>query len=238
MTQERSPDNPDYCASHHAAGPLSRRRALLAGAGLALGVPALAALAACSKTAAPSAHTLAKSATVLCLGDSLTFGYSAGAGGSYPEQLEQLTGYVCQNAGVNGNTAQDALARLPGLLQNNQPGLVLVSVGGNDFLRRMPLAETRTALAATLRQAAASAQVVLLAQPQPVLLAAATGSLQDHPLYAELAKETGVALFAGGWSKVLSRPEWRSDEIHANNEGYRVFANDLAVWLREKKFLA
>ena len=238
MTQPRRPDGLDPSATHHTANPPSRRQALLAGASLTLGFPALAALAACSKTAAPSAQTLAKSSTVLCLGDSLTFGYGAGAGGSYPEQLEQLTGYVCQNAGVNGNTAQDALARLPGLLQNNQPGLVLVSVGGNDFLRRLPLAETRAALTAILRQAAASAQVVLLAQPQPVLLAAATGALKDHPVYAELANETGAALYAGGWSKVLSRPEWRSDEIHANSQGYRVFANDLAVWLREKKFLA
>lgn len=238
MTQQRSPDDPDHSTRNRTAGTSSRRQALLAAASLTLGIPALAALAACSKTAATSAQTLAKSATVLCLGDSLTFGYGAGAGGSYPEQLEQLTGYVCQNAGVNGNTAQDALARLPGLLQNNQPGLVLVSVGGNDFLRRMPLTETRAALTAILRQAAASAQVVLLAQPQPVLLAAATGSLKDHPVYAELANDTGVALYAGGWSKVLSRPEWRSDEIHANSEGYRVFANDLADWLREKKFLA
>lgn len=194
--------------------------------------------AGCSKSAKPKGTTLPKEATLLCLGDSLTFGYGAATGGSYPQQLEQLTGHVTQNAGINGDTTAGALARLPSLLQENTPGLVLVSIGGNDFLRSMPLDRTRAALKSIVQTAAAGAQVVLIAQPKPVLLSAATGSLNDHEVYAEVAKETGTALFAGGWSYVLSRSELRSDQIHANTEGYKVFAERLAAWLREMKFVA
>ena len=71
-----------------------------------------------------------------------------------------------------------------------------------------------------------------------LLLSAATGSLNDHEVYADVAKETGTPLFAGGWSYVLSRSELRSDQIHANTEGYKVFAERLAAWLREAKFVA
>ena len=211
------------------------RRQLLLG-GLA---GALALVAGCSRSTKPQGKLLEKEATLLCLGDSLTFGYGAAAGTSYPEQLERLTGHVTQNAGLNGDTAEGALARLPGLLQENTPGLVLVSIGGNDFLRGVPLARTRSALKQLLQTvAAANTPAVLIAQPKPALLAAATGSLQDHPVYAEVAAEAGVPLFAMGWSAVLSRAELRSDEIHANSEGYKVFAERLATALREMKFLA
>lgn len=209
-----------------------RRRLLLAGMASAL----LA--SACSKSAKSKNTPLAKEATILCLGDSLTFGYGAAQGAGYPQQLEQLTGHVTQNAGVNGDTTEGALARLPTLLQENTPGLVLVSIGGNDFLRRVPIETTRSALLQIVASARAGAQVALIAEPMPNAMAAAAGSLKDHTLYAELSKETGTPLFADGWSYVLSRAELRSDPIHANAEGYKVFATRLAQWLREQKFVA
>jgi acyl-CoA thioesterase-1 len=210
-----------------------QRRLLLAGM-----ASALLLAAGCSKKSKPQGKTLPKEAVLLCLGDSLTYGYGGGAGGAYPQQLEQLTGYVTKNAGINGDTAEGALARLPALLQENTPGLVLISIGGNDFLRSMPLDRTRAALKSLVQTAAAGAQVVLIAQPKPVFLSAATGSLNDHEVYAEVAKETGTPLFSDGWSYVLSRSELRSDQIHANAEGYKVFAERLAAWLRDMKFVA
>lgn len=210
-----------------------QRRLLLAGM-----ASALVLAAGCSKKAKPQGKTLPKEAVLLCLGDSLTYGYGATAGAGYPQQLEQLTGYVTKNAGINGDTAEGALARLPALLQENTPGLVLISIGGNDFLRNLPLERTRAALKSLVQTAAASAQVVLVAQPKPVFLSAAAGSLNDHEVYAEAAKETGTPLFSDGWSYVLSRSELRSDQIHANAEGYKVFAERLAAWLRDMKFVA
>lgn len=217
---------------HNTSSHPDRRRLLIGSLGLGL-----LTAAGCSKTK-PKANTLAKDATLLCLGDSLTFGYGAAAGTSYPEQLEALTGHVTQNAGVNGDTTEGALARLPGLLQANTPGLVLVSIGGNDFLRSLPIARTRAALKQLVQTAAATTQVALIAQPRPVLMAAAIGSLNDHEVYAEVASETGVPLFEGGWSYVLSRAELRSDQIHANSDGYKVFAEQLADWLRKMKLVA
>lgn len=214
--------------------PDTTRRAILL-AGLTAG--ALLATA-CSRKAKSIAQTLPKEATLLCLGDSLTFGYGAAGGASYPQVLEQLSGHVTQNAGVNGDTAEGALARLPGLLEANTPGLVLVSIGGNDFLRGVPVERTRAALLQILQKAAAASQVVLIAEPRPDALAAASGSLKDHEVYAEVAAEAKVPLFAGAWSAVLSKAKLRSDPIHANTEGYKVFAEQLDAWLREQKFIA
>jgi lysophospholipase L1-like esterase len=219
-------------APMHIDPDFARRQLLLGGLAFAM-----VTASGCSRSARPKGKPLAADATLLCLGDSLTFGFGAAAGASYPERLEQLTGHVTQNAGLNGDTAEGALARLPGLLRNNTPGLVLVSIGGNDFLHKVAPERTRAALKTIVQTAARSAQVVLIAQPKPTLLAAATGSLKDHAVYADVAGETGVALFAGGWAHVLSRPELRSDQIHANAQGYGVFAKRLADWLRKMKFV-
>lgn len=226
--------NKEGSASMRARHSPFRRQLLLGG----LAATALALATGCSRKKRPLGRMLAPDATLLCLGDSLTFGQGAAPQASYPSQLEALTGHATRNAGVNGDTAAAALARLPALLEEVTPGLVLVSIGGNDFLRNLPLEDTRAALKQIVQTASANAQVVLMAQPQPTVLAAATGSLKDHPLYTEVATETGTALYSDGWSAVLSRPELRADPVHANAAGYRRFAEGLATWLREMRFVA
>lgn len=173
-------------------------------------------------------------ATVLALGDSLTFGTGATPETSYPSVLARVTGWQVVNAGVPGDTSAGALARLPDLLQEHTPSLVLVSIGGNDFLRRMPSAQTQANLRSLcVQSAAAGAQVLLVGVPEASALAAVARSLVDHPMYEGLADELRVPLHAQGWSGVLNDPALRSDPIHANAAGYERFARGLAQAARE-----
>lgn len=216
----------------HSMPPLaeSRRRLLLAGL-------AAASLAACGRK--PKGTGIAPGSTVLALGDSLTFGTGATPETSYPSVLAGLTGWDVVNAGVAGDTSAGALARLPELLQKHSPRLVLVGIGGNDLLRRLPEAQTRDGIRAICRQSAASgAQVLLVGIPEPSALAAASRSLGDHALYKELAGELKLPLHAGGWSAVLNDPALRSDPIHANAAGYAAFARGLAATLHDTGLLA
>ncbi len=202
-----------------------RRRLLLATA-------AALALAACGRRLKMAA--VPAGAVVLALGDSLTWGTGATPETSYPAVLAGLTGWQVVNAGVPGDTSAAALARLPALLQEHAPRLVIVGIGGNDFLRRLPPAETRDNIRRICRDAAASgAQVLLVAIPELSMLAAVARSLSDHPMYEELANELGVPLHEGGWAKVLGDPALRSDAIHANAQGYGAFARGLAARARE-----
>ena len=210
--------------------PLSRR-------GLLLSLASLAVLAACGRQRKLAA--VPAGATVLALGDSITFGTGAPPEASYPSVLAGLTGWSIVNAGVPGDTSSGALARLPALMKDHAPKLVLLGIGGNDFLRRVPVAETRANIRALCQQAeAAGAQVLLIAIPEPSALAAVVRSLGDHALYAEIAGELKLPLHAGGWSTVLSDPALRSDPIHANAQGYEAFARGLAQRLRELGLLA
>jgi acyl-CoA thioesterase-1 len=207
------------------------RRALLI-LGLASG-----ALAACGRQ--PKMAAVPAGATVLALGDSITFGTGTSPDASYPTVLAQLTGWKIVNAGIPGDTSAGALQRLPELMKEHAPPLVLVSIGGNDFLRRMSQAQTRENIRNICLQAASGgAQVLLIAVPELSAVAAVARSLSDHPMYAELAKELKIPVHASGWAEVLSDPTLRSDPIHANAAGYAKFARGVADTARKVGLLA
>ena len=200
---------------------------------------AAVALAACSRSAGPQGSPVPAGATVLALGDSITAGTGAEPAQSYPALLAALTGWNVVNGGVPGDTSAQAFARLPMLLAEHRPALVIVSIGGNDFLRRIAADETETYLrrmVAMVRET--NAQLLLVAVPQPSVSAAVGLALSDHPMYARLAEELHLPLHAQGWSRVLGDETLKSDTIHANAAGYRAFAEGLVQTLRSAKLFA
>lgn len=174
-----------------------------------------------------TAQPVQPGSTVLALGDSLTFGTGASTETSYPAVLAGLTGWNVVNAGVSGDTSAQALARLPALLAEHQPKLVIVSIGGNDFLRKLPESDTRAHVHAICKQSLdAGAQVLLVAVPRATV-AAALGQMTDHALYAEVAKDLKIPLQREAWGQVLAQPDLRADAVHANARGYAQFARSV-----------
>jgi acyl-CoA thioesterase I len=87
---------------------------------------------------------------IVAFGDSLTAGYGADPGESYPDYLQKdldAQGYRYQviNQGISGNTTKDGVDRLDDALRL-KPVLVIVAFGGNDGLRGLPIASTRANL--------------------------------------------------------------------------------------------
>ena len=205
------------------AAPTLRRRQWMGGA-IALGATAL--LGACGRNKT-KAQPVPAGATVLALGDSLTSGVGATAETAYPAVLARLTGWNVVNGGVSGDTSAQALAREPALLAEHQPKLVIVSIGGNDFLRKLPESDTRTHVHAICRQAlGAGAQVLLVAVPRATV-AAALGQMTDHALYAEVSKDLKIPLQREASGAVLAQPDLRADAVHANARGYAQFARSV-----------
>lgn len=189
------------------------------------------AVAACSKRG--RYHKLGSDSRVLALGDSLTAGYGAGDGEDYPTQLALITGWQVMNGGVSGDTSAQALARLPNLLES-QPDLVIISIGGNDFLRKLPESETRDNISQIIEQIQSKhIPAVLVAIPY-FTAGALLGSVSEHPLYDDLAKQYTLPLLKGVWADVLSDSEMKSDQVHGNGKGYRYFAEKMADFLEKQ----
>lgn len=177
---------------------------------------------------------LADGARVLAFGDSVTYGTGAGADEDWPALLAAATGWEVVNAGIPGDTAQAGRHRLQELLDEFAPALVLVEIGGNDFLRRRSESEVKEDLRRIVRTArAGGAQVVLVGVPALSLSGAVIGRLADSPIYAALAQEEGVPLVPDVFADVLSQAELRADRIHPNAQGYRRMADGIHARLRE-----
>lgn len=189
-------------------------------------------LAACGKP--QRLPTVAAGASVLAFGDSVTFGTGASPGEGWPARLAEATGWNIHNAGIPGDTAQNGKSRLPALLDEHQPALVIVEIGGNDFLRRRPPNAVKEDLREIIRTARQTgAQVVLVGVPELSLLAAVARRLSDSPIYEALAEEEKIALIPDVFSEVLAKPELCADQIHPNAQGYRQMAESMHARLRE-----
>jgi len=203
----------------------------------ALWLALLAPLIGCSKP--PTQKAIPAGATVLAFGDSITHGTGAAIGEDWPTLLAAKTGWNLVNAGVPGDTAQAGQARIASLLSQHQPALVIVGLGGNDFLRRWPAAQVKEDLRAILRQVkAAGIPAVMLAVPAPSLLAAVASQLSDAPLYQALASEEGVVLVEDVIARVLSDSALKADAIHPNAEGYRRMAEQIYASLQRSGLVA
>lgn len=182
-------------------------------------IAALLALAACGGKSREA--PLPSGAKVLALGDSLTAPHGVQPQEAWPTLLAQKTGWQVINGGISGNTSADALARLPALLDEHQPQLVLVSLGGNDMLRKQPQSQTIANLGRMIDMARAKgAKVVLLATPKPSLAGAVFNSLSPPDFYAEIAKDQKVPLIKDALPDVLSDSALKGDQLHPNAAGH------------------
>lgn len=188
-------------------------------------------------------NPLPSTSNVVILGDSLTYGTGAGSGEDYASILASNTGWHVINAGVPGNTSYEGLARLTQILQAHESGeqkidLLIVELGGNDFLKHVPESETVNNLKSILNQAKArSINTALIAIPKFSPVGAAFGALSDHPLYEKLADETDTPLIEDLFSDVLAKNSLKADPIHPNAEGYRLVATELQSALVDLGFL-
>jgi len=172
------------------------------------------------------------SSNIIAFGDSLTFGYGAPENKSYPEILKKIIHINVINEGVNGNTTKDGVDRITDVIDEYNPSLIIIGLGGNDMLRKVSESEIRTNLIKMINiSKSKKIQVVLLAIPKPSTLAL-VGYLNDAEFYKEIAKENKVILIDGVYSTWLSKKEYKSDMIHLNEMGYEKVAEQIAEELK------
>ena len=171
------------------------------------------------------------SPSICCFGDSLVQGAGAGSPDqTYPAQLAEFIGREVVALGRSGDTSAQALARCEAL-SRREFGLVVVTVGGNDLLQRIPWPTTEANLRALFQRLRATGAVVAVTGVSGPLLLSRDG------LYQELCEEEGVLYIPEILAGILGNPDLTADEIHPNAAGYRLMAERVVEALNEASLL-
>lgn len=193
---------------------------------------------------ADTALTQTAPPTLLVLGDSLSAEYGLAKGSGWVALLEQRLAMEKRalkvvNASISGDTTSGGLARLPALLKQHTPAILVVELGGNDALRGLPLEMTRENLRTMVRLAqAAKAQVLLLGMQVPPNYGPDYAQ-QFAASFATVAKEQKTALVPFFLKDVADAPNaadlFQSDRIHPTAAAHPILLNN--VWPGLKRLL-
>ena len=192
----------------------------------------LAGALACQAASAPVMPTM-----IVAFGDSLSAGYGADPGKSYPDYLQKLIdqsgkNFRIYNAGVSGDTTTDGLQRLPGILAM-KPKIVILELGGNDGLRGIPPAVTKANMEEMIQPLQGERVKIVLAGMTLPRNYGATYIHQFEQIYVQLASQYHLTLIPFLLQGVGGHPDlMQRDGIHPTNEGNRLVAANVYRYLK------
>ena len=167
------------------------------------------------------------------LGDSLSAGYGVKIEESWPSVLEKNLNAVninikIINAGISGDTTSGGLFRLPKLLREHKPNLVILELGGNDGLRGMSIKKIiQKNLDEMIKMSLQSgANVALVGVELPPNYGKQYTSKFKN-MYIELANEYDLTLIEGSIKEMVALNLMQADGIHPNANGHLIIEEEV-----------
>jgi len=156
---------------------------------------------------------------IVCFGDSITSGEGVRPEEAYPGILAKMVSMPVINAGVSGDTTEGGLQRLESDVLNKNPYLVIVELGGNDFLHQMPLSEATERIRQITSRIQSRGAIVAIADVSCGLL------MENYRRnYQQVARETGSIFIPSLMCGIITNSDMRSDTVHPNKEGHMIIA--------------
>ncbi len=165
---------------------------------------------------------------IIAFGDSLVEGAGASSGKDFVSLLSKEINAPIINAGQSGDTTAVALVRLDKDVLSQDPRIVIILIGGNDAVRRVPKEEVIKNLGTIIDQIQKKGAAVLLIGIQG-------GIFRDQykKLFANLAREKKVFYVPSILEDIFGHPQLMSDSLHPNDQGYEIMAERIESSLRE-----
>ncbi len=177
----------------------------------------------CGRSEPKAANLDSAGTAIVAFGDSITYGYGVRPEEAYPALLSDMLGVDVHNMGRNGDTTASGLQRLDRDALELDPRLVIVELGGNDFLEKIPREETFRNLDRIVTRCIDAGAMVVLVHIQ-------LGLFGDKYLdgYEAIAKRHGALLLPDVMDGVFGHPRMMYDQIHPNAQGQKVIAERIA----------
>ena len=164
---------------------------------------------------------------IVAFGDSLVQGMGSTDGNDFVSILSRKIGEPIINLGVSGNTSADGLARI-NTVQAQDPKVVILLLGGNDFLRKIPTEETFKNIKQMVIELQQNGSVVVLIGIQ--------GGLLGDPYekyFEDIARTRGTLYVPSVLKGIIGKTNMMSDAIHPNNAGYEKMAEKILPVLQK-----
>jgi acyl-CoA thioesterase-1 len=215
----------------------SRRRFLHFSASLGVAL-------ACAFGAARAASPAGSASRIVVVGDSISAEFGLARGSGWVALLGQRLAaeklpWTAVNASISGDTTSGGLARLPTVLKQQHPKVLVIELGGNDALRGLPMSDTRKNLDAMTTLATASGARVLIAGMMVPPNFGRKYQADFAKMYADVASAHHAALVPFIFKGIADRPDaddwFQADRIHPVAKAHPIILDN--VWPQLKPLL-
>lgn len=179
--------------------------------------------------------------TVLVLGDSLSAEYGLTRGAGWVALLERKLkakniDAAVVNASISGETSSGGRTRLPALIRQHRPDIVVIELGANDGLRGLPVPAAEANLRAMIELAQKNkARVLLIGMRMPPNYGR-DYTERFHAVYAKLAKEYKTGLVPFMLDGVAEKPAlFQPDRLHPAAEAHPIILAN--IWPQFSKLV-
>ena len=157
---------------------------------------------------------------IICFGDSITRGKGVESAESYPAALAKMTHFPVINSGINGDISVEAVKRVKTDVLDNEPLLVVIEFGGNDYLNKVPLEETINNVEEMIKAIQAKGAMVGVVDISNVLF---MGEYRQE--FQRLSRKYRAIFIPRILEDIVSNESLKSDAIHPNAKGYKIVAH-------------
>lgn len=171
--------------------------------------------------------------TIITLGDSLANGYGVSENDSFAIKTALNLQKRAIKRGIDGEVSAGLLSRIDSELNSQNLAAIIISIGGNDFLRKIDKATTERNIREIVRKAKAKTTCVVLLGVPDGLLGGLTGGVSS--IYTDIAKTEGILLEKSAMPKILKQHSLKIDEIHPNSDGHAIIAENIAKLIMDAK---
>lgn len=182
---------------------------------------------------ANATHASSSTTTLLVLGDSISAEYGLQTGDGWVALLAKQNPQLhLVNASISGETTAGGLSRLPRLLEEHQPALVIIELGANDGLRGHPIQYMRSNLSQLIELSQKAGAQVLLAGMHIPPNYGKRYALLFHSSYKKVADKHQVALLPFLLEGIATKPElMQRDGLHPNQKAQSLILQNVLPYL-------
>jgi acyl-CoA thioesterase-1 len=156
---------------------------------------------------------------IVCFGDSITKGKGVILAQSYPAALAKMTSFPVVNAGINGDITSEGLKRVKTDVLDNDPLLVVIEFGGNDYLNKVPLEETISNIEEMIKIIQTRGVMVAIVDISNILF------MEEYRMeFKRLSDKYRTIFIPRILDEIVSNESLKSDAIHPNAKGYKIIA--------------